>query len=329
VLRVDDDGLPRVKLYRDAAGALKGDALVIYASPLSVQMAEDYLDGTEFAPGFTVAVKRAEFTARPAPTQAHTTAAGNGGGGNSDGEQEENEEEDGEGGAKRARPAVTVSAAAAAAAAAATAAARRKAKSVAARAQAQALSWGDGGGAGLRIVSILYAFSPAAAAASGDADGYYRRVKAVFEDELERACGTLHKLTVFRGNELGPIVAKFKSGEAAAACIRLMNNRVFPPPAAGADTGVDQRLRCTYFDGKTNYKVEETGGMTEEQRLEAFGDSLEREDTAGAAPAAQDAEVDAALRAMEARAARAAATAVNDSSSDSDGVAGEDGDDEI
>ena len=337
VLKVDELGLPRIKLYRhraghERAGQLKGEALVFYAKAESVDLAVSFLDGREFAPGYTVAVCRAQFSAKSVPVDANDHAhTGTAASASADGDIDS--------AAKRARPAgsATVTDATANNASGAPALVmKRQQKSLAARAQAQALSWGGGGddattyntdssgsaaeggaagagaggagsaGPGPRIISLLNAYSPDVAVASGDAAAYYEGVRARVRALVEAKCGAVAKLTVFPGNFEGPVVIQFRTGHAAAACIRLLNNKVVSTitgntnddiiftddantdvratanstegSATGASHGVVakplRRLRCVYFDGKTNYKVEnENEG--EEQRLKAFGDWLE------------------------------------------------------
>ena len=47
-----DSGQPRIKMYEDDNGAFKGDALVVYFRPESVQLAIQMLDDTSFRLGF-------------------------------------------------------------------------------------------------------------------------------------------------------------------------------------------------------------------------------------------------------------------------------------
>ena len=79
VVRVDDEGAPRVKLYKDErTGAPNGTALVNYMQAPSVQLAVNILDGTYLRGGFTrgegdhqdaMKVEQAQF-AKEAPPQA-------------------------------------------------------------------------------------------------------------------------------------------------------------------------------------------------------------------------------------------------------------------
>ena len=72
-----ESGLPRIKWYLDDAGKPKGDALVIYFRPESVQLAIQMLDDTDFrfgvlGPMGKMRVKEADFSykkQKEAPTQ--------------------------------------------------------------------------------------------------------------------------------------------------------------------------------------------------------------------------------------------------------------------
>jgi HIV Tat-specific factor 1 len=60
----DDEGNPKVKLYTDSQGKLKGDALVSYFKPNSVDLACTLFDETELILGSgegNIKVTRAEF----------------------------------------------------------------------------------------------------------------------------------------------------------------------------------------------------------------------------------------------------------------------------
>lgn len=54
-------GQSKVKVYTDDEGVPKGDARICYANIESVQMAIEWLDGSEIRPGFKVKVEEATF----------------------------------------------------------------------------------------------------------------------------------------------------------------------------------------------------------------------------------------------------------------------------
>ncbi|BFZ25013.1 hypothetical protein BsWGS_28052 [Bradybaena similaris] len=61
VIQMDSvTSLPKVKLYRDQAGNLKGDGLCTYIRPESVTLAAQMLDGVDIR-GYTIHVDRAKF----------------------------------------------------------------------------------------------------------------------------------------------------------------------------------------------------------------------------------------------------------------------------
>jgi HIV Tat-specific factor 1 len=59
-----DSGKPRIKLYRNEDGTLKGDALIIYFRPESVELAIQMLDGTALRYGTAgnMIVQAADFS---------------------------------------------------------------------------------------------------------------------------------------------------------------------------------------------------------------------------------------------------------------------------
>lgn len=79
--------------------------------------------------------------------------------------------------------------------------------------------------------------------------------------------GPVEKITVFSRNRLGPVAVKFSTAFAASECIKLMDGRWFGK----------RQLRCHYWDGATNYTVEESE-VEQQKRLDDFGDWLEQQD---------------------------------------------------
>jgi HIV Tat-specific factor 1 len=68
----------------------------------------------------------------------------------------------------------------------------------------------------------------------------------------------------FQRSPLGAVCVKFREAAGAEKCIEALNGRWFG----------QKRIICEFFDGVTNYKVEETE-EEQKQRVEAFGDWLE------------------------------------------------------
>ena len=57
-----DSGKPRIKLYEDDKGSFKGDALVVYFRPESVDLAVQMLDDTDFRLGQEVPAGKMKVT---------------------------------------------------------------------------------------------------------------------------------------------------------------------------------------------------------------------------------------------------------------------------
>ena len=54
-------GQPKIKVYTDIEGVPKGDARICYSNPESVQMALEWLNGSDVRPGYPVKVEEATF----------------------------------------------------------------------------------------------------------------------------------------------------------------------------------------------------------------------------------------------------------------------------
>eukprot|EP01108_Squamamoeba_japonica_P004632 TRINITY_DN3650_c0_g4_i1.p1 TRINITY_DN3650_c0_g4~~TRINITY_DN3650_c0_g4_i1.p1 ORF type:complete len:148 (+),score=23.36 TRINITY_DN3650_c0_g4_i1:116-559(+) len=95
---------------------------------------------------------------------------------------------------------------------------------------------------------------------------FYSQLAADLRSECAKL-GELETLRVFENSPQGVAVVKFKGWLGADRCIRLMHNRYF-----------DQRqLTAKYYDGKTNYVVEESL-EAREARDRAFQAWLEGEE---------------------------------------------------
>lgn len=237
------DQAPKIKLYRDEGGQLKGDASLCYNSEESVEMALNVLDGGYIRPNFCVTVTKAEFQGKAIGANSASSgsvASGDGSTVTSGGK----------------RPAPT-----------------RAQIKVTKSAVQQALAWNDEDDIGvskkqaLRIVVLEGMFVPS------DFDS------PTFSDELEQdvasecgKCGEIDKITVFSKNIRGIVIVKFKTSFAAQECIRTMNGRFFS----------GRRLRSYFWDGVANYaqmssKQEEEEEKKELARIDEFGDWLEEE----------------------------------------------------
>lgn len=236
------DQAPKIKLYRDEDGHLKGDASLCYNSEESLQMALEVLDGGYIRPNFCVTVTKAEFQSKTSGGMSDGSAVVEGlGGGAENGKR---------------RPVPT-----------------RAQIKVTKSAVQQALAWNDEDDIGvskkqaLRIVVLEGMFLPS------DFDS------STFSDELEQdvasecgKCGEIDKITVFSKNIRGIVIVKFKTSFAAQECIRTMNGRYFS----------GRRLRSYFWDGVANYaqmssKQEEEEEKKELARIDEFGDWLEEE----------------------------------------------------
>ena len=60
-----DSGEPKVKIYTDDTGRVKGDALISYIKPESVHLAIQMLHDRLFRPHFTLSVEEASFQPPP------------------------------------------------------------------------------------------------------------------------------------------------------------------------------------------------------------------------------------------------------------------------
>jgi HIV Tat-specific factor 1 len=127
----------------------------------------------------------------------------------------------------------------------------------------------------LKIVVLEGMFHPDD---SIDDPSFFEDLERDLVQECEK-CGELEKITVFSKNPRGIVIVKFATSFAAQECVRVMDGRFFG----------GKRLRCTFWDGVTNYSVGDlpsqggiggAGGQqeaAEEARLDAFGDWLDKE----------------------------------------------------
>jgi HIV Tat-specific factor 1 len=99
-------------------------------------------------------------------------------------------------------------------------------------------------------------------------------LKADLRSECEKL-GEVAQVSVFDKHPDGVCAVRFRTNEAAAACVARMSGRFF----AG------RRLEVGTYDGRTRYDRVNTDAMDEETRLKRYGDWLEGRDTSAAAAA--------------------------------------------
>jgi HIV Tat-specific factor 1 len=237
LLKEDDDGAPRVKLYVDkASGMPKGDGLVIYLKEPSVALACTILDGACFRPGQgqPMSVAPAKFELRVKDKGGDKGAGGGG-------------KAPGEGGAPKPKPA---------------AAKKRKAGGAGAD---KSLGWdGFDDVADPRKVVVVLSGMFAPEELAGDAAAEALRAEVVAECAR---FGGVDKARVFARNPAGVVTVKFRDAEAARACLARMHGRWFGGRAISA----------ALYDGRTDLDVRPRGETEEEQaaRLERYAAELE------------------------------------------------------
>jgi HIV Tat-specific factor 1 len=191
LIKEDDAGQPRVKLYTDkATGMLKGDGLVIYLKEPSVALACTILDGAQFRPGrgkpmsvtpakFDIKVK-SDGAKEPKKPKPAAGAAGGGG--------------------RKRKAGVDVD---------------------------KALGW-DGFDDVVDprkvIVVLKHMFEPAEMEAGGPAAAEALRAEVVAECAT---FGAVDKARVFARNPEGVVTVRFREPDAADACRQRMHGRFF------------------------------------------------------------------------------------------------------
>ena len=69
--------MPKIKLYKDEEGNLKGDCSICYNAKESVEMAVSYLDEGYIRPTHKIRVTKAEFEAKDDTTATASTSSAN------------------------------------------------------------------------------------------------------------------------------------------------------------------------------------------------------------------------------------------------------------
>jgi HIV Tat-specific factor 1 len=253
VVRVDPDTeLPKVKLFRNADGTLKGDAAVTYLFPESVQQAVLLLDGDQIRAGFPVAVEPAQFglsRGKVAAVDKHDGA----GGGDDDDDKDDKDDDDGVGGASTASSANKATKKVAAKSA--------KPRLTVYEQQQRALDW-DEDMYKKRHVILKHLFSPSEVDPTDLA--FYTDLRADVRDECEKL-GPVESVHVFEGSPDGVVAIKFRDWLGADRCIKAMDGRWF----AG------RQVAAEYFDPRKEIKQVAESDEARAVRDASFAEWLE------------------------------------------------------
>lgn len=92
-------------------------------------------------------------------------------------------------------------------------------------------------------------------------------LKQEVEDECEKL-GPVDRVIVYEENEQGVVSIRFRTEEAADACVNRMHGRYFS----------QRQIEASKWDGFTKYHKKEktTAAQDEETRLEQFAQDLEK-----------------------------------------------------
>ena len=235
IMHLGDEGEPKVKLYRDEAGRLKGDGTVHYLKDPSVDLAIQLADGMVIR-GSTIGVERAQRKAAADPSLEKTSAAAP---------------------AKKKKVLTKQEA---------------RLRQLRREYQERALGWGDGVDVGIKVVVLFNAFDVARLRTLTLADDETKRAAYIEElsGDIREGCdelGDLKKVTVCDQSDEGVILVTYRNGTGAAACVERMNGRFFD----GRKLRVELWDGFSNFVG---VKAKETEAAQKE-RLASFGDWLE------------------------------------------------------
>jgi HIV Tat-specific factor 1 len=198
-----DSGAPRIKLYTDSKGVFKGDALVVFFKPPSVDMAIMLLDDTQFRMGAgegsgRMRVQAADMSYKKVQNDTETTAA--------DKEKEKERQR------TKARD-------------------KQKIIKKTQKLDARLADWSDDEPSAIqetssrfdKVVILKHMFSLAELA---DDPAAILDIKEDIREECSKL-GEVTNVVLFDMEEDGIASVRFTNGEAARACVDLMNGRNF------------------------------------------------------------------------------------------------------
>lgn len=241
-------GQPKVKLYKDTEGNVKGDALIIYFREESVQLAIDLLDESEIRDGVKVRVSRADFE---------------GGGGTSTvepkeekGKEKEKDKPDEHSNTLKKKPPTSYD---------------KKLMKKHLEEMNKKLEWGNEYADEMaakkkaekykRILLLKHMFN--IDELDNDPSVIFD-IKADIMEECERF-GVVQNVQLYDAMEEGYVTVKFEDPFSVDRAIKVLDGRFFD----------GKRIEATRFDGSITLKKSQDTLEESERRLERFGDWLE------------------------------------------------------
>ena len=187
---------PRVKLYRDDSGNVKGDCSVAYEMRPSIEIALKILDGADFEPGFPLAVSEAVFKVNSNPND------------------------------RGSKPKLVESSQ--------TSATKERFSKMRKLETKQKLSWnevgvGDHGGLTVVVLKGMFTLEE-----MKENDALMNELEEDIVAECSK-CGELKKITVFEKHPDGVVVVNFRSSVSAEKCIQMMDRRWYARRQLSAD----------------------------------------------------------------------------------------------
>ena len=89
---------------------------------------------------------------------------------------------------------------------------------------------------------------------------FFKLLEADIRQEVERI-GEVKRLEVFKFNPEGVVKIKFAKSDSATRCIEMLNDRYYN----------GRMVQCFYYDGVTNYRVNNESLEQEQERIDDFG----------------------------------------------------------
>lgn len=223
VIKLDPDSkLPKVKIYRNEDGSVKGDASVSFLFPESVQQALVVLDGDQIRYNYPVTVEEAKYDSH----HQHKSTTRH----NDDDDADDDDDVD-HAATNSAKPKRRAHG-------------NHSARLTVHEQQQRALDW-DEDLYKKRHVILTNLFDPREVAPT-DLD-FYPDLKADVRRECEKL-GRVESIHVFEGSPAGVIAVKFADWLGADRCVRTMTGRRFD----------ERTIVAQYYDNKTDYAVGES-----------------------------------------------------------------------